>query len=104
MELTPGMITAMATGVVIVLGGYGKFIYSLATKKTTKKIINDNGYERRGNSITREEHNLCRDIRENTEKRLFDNQDKIERNIGINRTENRDDFKTLFKKIDELKK
>lgn len=130
MTVSPEMVVAICTGFGTVVGSLS---WIFGARLREKKIYRDNGFERRQNTITHTEHKQCLSNRENQEKTLFKNLDKIEACVHDNqkelkadirqqsmetghllkafhdeaidyRKENREDFKTLFQKIDDLKR
>lgn len=100
----PAIISAYATAVVIILVGQGRLIWWICSKKTTKKVLDDNGLERRKDTITKTEHEECRKNRVATEDRLFKGQNKLEDKIEGVRLEVKDDIQRVYKNQDTTRK
>ncbi len=81
--MTPAEITAVMGGIAAITAAFFG-----GGKLKEKKLFKENGFERREDTITRSEHDLCRATRENSEQR-------IEKRIESNRAENKEDMNKL---------
>lgn len=99
MEAPTAIIASLFVGASGIITTYylckARFVSETKTVDETSMEQGDQKTERRKDSITRSEHDLCRSTRENTENRLFDQ-------IETNRKESRVDMAKLGDSIVKL--